>query len=177
VLPCGKFTRKLLYAVDRRVHLTADFPLSSLQGGDNATEGDVAHYHYIDIAALRFVSFRNRTVNEGDPNPPSLRAQRFLQDLSNAEGFADKAMELVIRRALPVYAVIGLPPLHHPAENPRSRKLFQFPLNSAGSTAYDLNDLAQIKAFVRMRKEVSKNSLSRGSEERRGKGLELIERL
>src|SRR5450755_2252105 len=60
VLPCGKFTRKLVYAVDGRVHLTADVPLSSLQGGYNVAERDVANYHHIDIAALRFASIRNR---------------------------------------------------------------------------------------------------------------------
>ena len=54
VLPLGEFTTEFLNTVDRRIHLTMQFPLGAGERGDNITETDpVADNHNVDVACGR----------------------------------------------------------------------------------------------------------------------------
>ena len=87
-----------------------------------------------------------------------------MKNLRNPEGLLNEAAQVLVHRAFPVCLVVGLVSFDRSCKNSGASEPFQLSLDGTRTEASHTDDLALVKAFVRVRKERSEHDLPRRAE-------------
>ena len=85
--------------------------------------------------------------------------------MSDAEGFANEAVQLIEYRARAIGLIVRLTAFHRPDENSGAGELLEVPLHGSRAKAGDANDLTLIEALAGMAKKEAQHGLPGGAEE------------
>ena len=162
----SKFTTELLGAIDGGIHLAPEIALRFGEGqNDILQRNSLAHNHHVDIACGGFAASCQGAVNEGELDFVGQGGETILQNLSDAEGFANEAVKLIEYRARAIGLIVRLTAFHRPDENSGPGELLEVPLHGSRAKAGDADDLTLIEALAGMAKKEAQYSLPGGAEE------------
>ncbi len=162
----SEFTTELLGAIDGGIHLAPKLPLCFSEGRNDILQRNaLAHHYHINVACRRFAASRQRAINEGELNLAGQGDEAILQNLSDAEGFANEAVKLIEHRARAVGLIIRLTAFHRPDENSGPGELLEVPLHGSRAEAGDTDDLTLIESLAGMAKKQAQHGLPGGAEE------------
>ena len=162
----SKFTTELLGAIDGGIHLAPELALCFGEGRNDVLQRNaLANNHHVDIACRGYAASCQGAVNEGALNPAGQGGETILQDLSDAEGFANEAVKLIEHRARAIGLIVRLTAFHRPDENSGAGELLEVPLHGSRAKADGADDLSLIEALTGMAKKQAQYSLPGGAEE------------